>query len=58
MLDEGKSDTRLAAQVAAQYALEERLQRAGLQRVNSAPYKWKEQVEALEDPNAYNYLTC
>ena len=45
MLDEGTSGTRLAAQRAAQNALERRLERAGMRSYSSAPYSWKELLE-------------
>jgi hypothetical protein len=38
----GTSDTRFAAQVAAQYALEQRLSRAGMRRFTPAAFEWKE----------------
>lgn len=46
MLDEGTSDSRLAAQIAAQYAIERRLKKAGLRFSTQAPFKWKEVLEA------------
>jgi hypothetical protein len=39
---EGRAETRFAAQVEAQVALERRLQRAGLNRSSPATFEWKE----------------
>ena len=46
LLDEGSSDSKVAAQIAARYALDRRLKKAGLKRLKRGPLKWKELLEA------------
>ena len=42
---EGASDTKIAAQVCAQLALERRLSKAGLSKTWNPKYRWKEAIE-------------